>query len=722
MRAEEKNLERVPLTGMLAEFRTALEEEIEAAQRNSSASAVPLVNGRRVSQLGSRHQYTFDIESVLNLPGDTPGDLHIPGRGRVDIIVVAVEAMRIVLSVPEDLGAFIPKARLQSDLSQLMRRLIERIEGMHGKCNPVGDRVLGRAGVSGAPQRTVEHDGPLNKEQEDAVASSLGRDTTFIWGPPGTGKTRTIGSIGKQLYRKNRSVLLVSHTNTAVDTALWQISEDLSDDELADGHVIRVGEPRDLRLIEREELLLDTHVNRRAEELSARRERLVAERGGMAEKVTRLTRLVDLCEWVHDAASDIQSMARELEDVQALEAELCLVRAEQATLEASAAEWEAKAQAAKEAKQHRSRIDEIVGLVAGLVERREDVSRRLHGIRERRADAERLLSSAKDIAPLRRRAQELPRLDAQIDTVSRAKAAFSVAVKRFETSQSELGKAEIIYQEVRSVGKLVRMWRGLPKPEQQIELIARLRQDLDAELDAKAAAHAKLGSAEGQLAEVNQLAEALEHTAGIPEPEEQEGVVEALREEGAACETTLVKVEQSITDSENEKAKLDGFLDAISDEYGADPDTLLHQAEQHASRLAQLKSEGDQLVRLCAPKRHHLEERLSARLRALQDWGLTAGSAGTAEETLDRIRDCRETAIRETEGANVDQLRSACKRANRQVAALDEGIHRIDEELKKVEESVIADAVVVATTLTRAYLRDAIQNRRFDTVILDEAS
>ena len=42
--------------------------------------------------------------------------------------------------------------------------------------------------------------------------------------------------------------------------------------------------------------------------------------------------------------------------------------------------------------------------------------------------------------------------------------------------------------------------------------------------------------------------------------------------------------------------------------------------------------------------------------------------------------------------------------------------------LARVEELVIEDAKVVATTLTSAYLRDAIQHRRFDTVILDEAS
>jgi hypothetical protein len=46
----------------------------------------------------------------------------------------------------------------------------------------------------------------------------------------------------------------------------------------------------------------------------------------------------------------------------------------------------------------------------------------------------------------------------------------------------------------------------------------------------------------------------------------------------------------------------------------------------------------------------------------------------------------------------------------------------IEEALKLVEHDVIAAATVVATTLTRAYKRDSIKARRFDTVILDEAS
>jgi len=93
-----------------------------------------------------------------------------------------------------------------------------------------------------------------------AVASALGRDTTFIWGPPGTGKTRTIGKIGEQLARQERSVLLVSHTNSAVDQAVLEIAHELGDD-LVDCDVLRLGTPKDQRLAENKRLLAETHIS-----------------------------------------------------------------------------------------------------------------------------------------------------------------------------------------------------------------------------------------------------------------------------------------------------------------------------------------------------------------------------------------------------------------------------------------------------------------------------
>src|SRR5579859_7229908 len=175
----------VPLAGVRAEFRTALRQEIDAARRNASSGAVPLVNGRKIAQVGGGYQYIFDVENALNVPGDAPGDLLVPGRQPVEVIIISVEGLAITLGVPIDIGGFVPSARLQSNLTQLMRKLITRIENLGDKPNPAGDRIRGAEGVAGRPASVDV--GDLNTGQAAAVASVLGRDTTFIWGPPGTG-------------------------------------------------------------------------------------------------------------------------------------------------------------------------------------------------------------------------------------------------------------------------------------------------------------------------------------------------------------------------------------------------------------------------------------------------------------------------------------------------------------------------------------------------------
>ena len=70
--------EDISLVGVMSEFRVALREEIEASHGKASSDAIPLVNGRRVAQVGGRYLFTFEIESALNLPGPAPGDLHVP--------------------------------------------------------------------------------------------------------------------------------------------------------------------------------------------------------------------------------------------------------------------------------------------------------------------------------------------------------------------------------------------------------------------------------------------------------------------------------------------------------------------------------------------------------------------------------------------------------------------------------------------------------------------
>jgi hypothetical protein len=164
--------EERPLPPLLAEFRTALREEIEAARRAASSAAVELLSGRRIGQRGAGVQYVFLVETALNLPDDSPADLHVPSlRQRLEATIVSVEGLSVTVSVPVDIGEFVPRARLQSDLTHLLRTLIERIEGLAEAENPAGARLLGQREPAGGPVPVALPE--LNPEQLAAVASGL---------------------------------------------------------------------------------------------------------------------------------------------------------------------------------------------------------------------------------------------------------------------------------------------------------------------------------------------------------------------------------------------------------------------------------------------------------------------------------------------------------------------------------------------------------------------
>ena len=718
--------EEVHLEGILAEFRTALRQEIEASSRHASSSAVPLANGRRIAQVGGSYQYVFHIQNALNLPGDTPGDLIVPEHAPIQITVISVEGLTVTLSAPEDLGSFVPSASLQSNLTYLMRKLIERIEEMADKPNPAGNRILRIDPPSGSPA-AVEHlrrepDAP-NRGQLEAVASSLGRDTTFIWGPPGTGKTRTIGDIGEQLYKSGRSVLIVSHTNVAVDHAIIEVGNALGRDEWVNGKVLRVGEPRDPRLnVEQHELSLKTHVDRRSKALAHRRDSLTEERKAAATDVLELSRRIDICKWLPESEQDIRKMTEDLISLRNLETELGRLQEHQSALSSKCPYWSSARRAAERASDSTDEIRRLEKQASALKSHQSQLDVKLKKANEDLAEGKATLGRAEEIAPLRERLRKLPSLEKQTHDVSLRRAEAAKTGEILNKISNRLKEAQSVYEEALSVGRFVRLWRRLPSPERQKEIVESIERERQAASERDNVAMRWLKERESLLNTISSLEEQLRPHRDVPDLDSQKSMVGDLESKVGICQAECDETKHLLAEALEARARHLANVKEFEEKYSASADEVIRQAAAHAAALAEISQKGDKLRRELSQRSLSLQELLRQRVLAVQQMGLISEEPTTMEAMLSGLNSAHERAAREVEGLALESLCSERDRLNERIRFLEAEIQGIEEALKKVEELLVKEAMVIATTLTRSYLRETIRARRFDTVILDEAS
>ena len=504
---------------------------------------------------------------------------------------------------------------------------MERLEEASDRPNPVGDSVIGdaqpRTGRSGEP---VDSRYGLLTEQELALRQALEGDV-FIWGPPGTGKTQTIGAIVAELMRRGRSVLLVSHTNSAVDGGLARAIRNLSQlsehgSGFEEGDLVRVGMCKDRRLQDdfdsvRPPVLARSVAKRRTaawEEELAGIER--ADREGH-ERVARLRRLLELHEFHHHARSEIERFRGALDRVVELEAQTT-----------AAAARSREEQAARDALEPKLRA---VSRLQGAQLRADELARQL-------ADQRAFLEQR---------------------------------VTRRESLTRQLAEAEEILAQSESTGRLTRLYKRLPAPEEQHGIVEGVR---------------------GELAS----AEAGERDAG---------------ERSDDTATELTEQHRLIADAR----------DVLGDD---EPEAVVKRASDTADRARRASAERDQLAEERREGERSLGDQLRERLRLLADEGLTdpASVHRDLHGQLEALQGSLQQIAAELTCFDAAHARDVIASTERDIA---EGRRRA-EELKaliaEAEQQVIAQAQVVACTLTAAYLRDPIVARRFDVVILDEAS
>lgn len=307
------------LKELIREFKAALDDEIRFIKKKGGSSKFLGRNGVLVEERGGRFIYVFVIDTPLPLPDDVPVNVRSQDSN-VQGHIVNIEGLRITIALSQNLGPKISEVTITADPYYLLEILKKRFEEVEeGKINLNEDMIRK---VFGLMDSKVGHDDdfqeredyPIDDQKKRAIARSLGSEVTYVWGPPGTGKTRTLSALAEIFLKKGFSVLIVSHTNIAVDNAIQRIAPLLrkdNDEDYHSGKVIRYGNSqlKDLP----DEVTLEYWVTRKSKKLTEEKKRWEEQRSRIESELAEKNKMLEIYAETHQVSKEILSIQERIE-------------------------------------------------------------------------------------------------------------------------------------------------------------------------------------------------------------------------------------------------------------------------------------------------------------------------------------------------------------------------------------------------------------------------
>lgn len=204
----------------------AIEKEILAVRETPSTDV--LFSGD-LEKISGEYIYTFETQNKgLRFAEEI--------RAKIDskeykVQPVEFKDKKVRLEFPENVGSKINEVFLEWENDYVLKKMEEHLLKLQDKADEIPQlKALLKPDEyfkegSGSPQ--IKVDELRNESQRDAIEKSLKNNILYVWGPPGTGKTATLGYIVANLLNQNKRVLFVSNTNRAVDVGLLSVMDAL---------------------------------------------------------------------------------------------------------------------------------------------------------------------------------------------------------------------------------------------------------------------------------------------------------------------------------------------------------------------------------------------------------------------------------------------------------------------------------------------------------------
>lgn len=299
----------------------ALDALISEMRREGSGSRrYELEHGKIADTQAGQPIYAFPFSEEAEIFEEARIEIEVDGR-RSRGQIVSISEGTILVSLDDHLGPSIRRCILHIDNTALIEALKDRLDQVgKGELNlsiSLADSVVSKAISSPEVPPIAVPPHKLNDSQNAALHMMLKRSISYLWGPPGTGKTQTL-SVGIQAaFDAGKRILVCSNTNQAVDQLIYKLCrhlEHLKHDAFEEGKVVRSGNIvlPELKKAYAPYVTIDGIIERLSKELRARQRELEEQVELIDANATSIDKALQLFEQLDSTESELASLNQQL--------------------------------------------------------------------------------------------------------------------------------------------------------------------------------------------------------------------------------------------------------------------------------------------------------------------------------------------------------------------------------------------------------------------------
>jgi DNA polymerase III delta prime subunit len=217
----------------------AIRAEITAASKEQKSSWLDIDAIEHLADQPGHFVYRLALSTPVHIAPDQAVTFQTQRpKDKFQAVVLKADDEGLVVECQKALPADAKLLSMSLDPAFILRALGEFIEEVSEDPGPLARMVYSKA-LPPRPQMPLKPIDGLNEDQSSSVSEMGATPLYLLWGPPGTGKTTTLGAAVAHWMRQGQSVLVISTSNAAVDVAMRSVIKRVKPEERK--HLLRLG-------------------------------------------------------------------------------------------------------------------------------------------------------------------------------------------------------------------------------------------------------------------------------------------------------------------------------------------------------------------------------------------------------------------------------------------------------------------------------------------------